>query len=197
MCLKPKYHVKDPRSPSKGTHIIDPAPFGANYDFRMVHQSKPGGERPLKPITHLDKPAEFFMLEHIPPGAKQLQSRIPAVNPPALPAQLLGDPEAAFISSEKSAAPSASGSVYSGRSDRTQQEIVSSKRLSFLTDAGKLWQPIKCWPELASKTYHLPTWKPAVVYTAAHTRGAGAAPAPRGRGTTATMSNCTSGGRAR
>jgi hypothetical protein len=140
LCLKPKYHVKDPRNPSKGTHIIDPAPFGANFDFRMVHQSKPGGERPLKPITHLDKPAEFFMLEHIPPGAKQLQSRIPTVNPPALPAQLLGDPEAAFISSEKSATPPAGGSANSySESDRTQEEIVSSKRLSFLTDAGKLW----------------------------------------------------------
>jgi hypothetical protein len=50
-CLKPKYTVQRPSDPDKSHNIIDPAVYGHQFDFRAIYQSKPGGKRPLLPLT--------------------------------------------------------------------------------------------------------------------------------------------------
>jgi hypothetical protein len=67
--------------------VIDKAPFGHNFDFRMVYQSK-HGKRPLLPASHADSPLEIFMTDYLPADAKPLKNQFPIDNPPALPGQL-------------------------------------------------------------------------------------------------------------
>jgi hypothetical protein len=130
VCLA-KYAVRDLDNPTRAQHVIDPAVYGSNFDYRMVYQGKPGGERQLLPITHPNQPLETFLLDYVPPGAQQLRSQMPGANPPALPSQLT--PVAPPLKDDD---PMPTGP--------SSPEAVSRKRkwlatqFSFLTAAGKM-----------------------------------------------------------
>lgn len=148
VCLQPKYKVKDLGKPTLGKDIIDPCVYRTNNDFRMVYQSKPGGERPLHPITHLDSPLEAFLLDFLPSDATCLQSRLPAGAPPPLPAQLAprDPPEGSRDggSNNKSSGGKSEGNTRSA-SNGGGSHCVDAKQgqrdrmFSFLTTEGALW----------------------------------------------------------
>jgi hypothetical protein len=127
-----KYAVKDLANPTIAKHVIDPSVYRPNHDYRMVFQGKPGGERPLLPVTHQDQSPQFFMPDYLPPKAQTLTSKLPSSNPPALPAQLapLASPEV----KEGAASTSTPRSVTA----RPGGASIYDEQFSFLTPAGKL-----------------------------------------------------------
>jgi hypothetical protein len=128
-----KYAVRDLGNPTIAKHVIDPSVYHTNHDYRMVFQGKPGGERPLLPVTHKDQSPEFFMPDYLPLGAQRLTSKLPSSNPPALPAQLapLASPEAKKGTAASSTAPRQVTA-------KPGKDSLYDKQFSFLTLAGKL-----------------------------------------------------------
>jgi hypothetical protein len=155
LCLQPKYKVKDLKNPALGKDIIDPSVYRTNYDFRMIYQSKKGGERPLRPLTHLDAPLDQYMLDYLPSDVQHLESRLPIghLHPP-LPTQLvLRDPpnDVAGASNNNSRRPSCSHSSSTNTcnksSNSSSHKIKGVKSnhsacdnmFSFLTREGAMW----------------------------------------------------------
>lgn len=88
VCLQPKYTVQHPSEEGRSQNIIDPAVYGHQFDFRMIYQSKPGGKRPLKPVTQHESICDH-LLDYLPEAIITPSCQLPATNTPPLPAQLL------------------------------------------------------------------------------------------------------------
>jgi hypothetical protein len=148
VCMQPKYKVRDLETPTHGKHIIDSSVYRTKFDLRMIYQSKPGGERPLLPVTHLDAPVQIFLLDSFPSDVQHLQSRLPSGQPaPPLPAELVPrDPPHAIAGGGiggkiimRNTVCTNSGKRSTMQGDNNEVASKGSKGFSFLTPQGALW----------------------------------------------------------